>query len=280
MNESISIKDIAIGPEQPVFIVAEVGINHDGDFEAAKDLIKNAKDAGASAVKMQTYITEKRVPRNSPIFDILKRCELSFEQQKELFEFAEENQMIIFSTPFDDESVDFLASVDIPCYKIASFDLVNKKLLKKVAERNRPIIMSRGMANQKEIDLAVDIIKQAGTEYALLHCISAYPVADIQSLNLSTIGALAERYHCPVGFSDHTLDIDAAKYAVAVGATIIEKHFTYSRSAEGPDHAISTEPAEMKTLVDETKRIKEMLGQPVWRAVEAEADILQYRRES
>ncbi len=278
--ETIKINQSTIGAGHDVFVIAEVGINHNGDAKTAKQLIDEAHKAGVSAVKLQTYITEKRVPKGSPIFDILKKCELSFEVQRDLFAYGRGKGVEVFSTPFDAESVDFLASQNVGCYKIASFDLVNTQLLRKVAQTAKPVLMSRGMANQKEIDTAVAILKEHGAPVALLHCVSAYPVPDLKSLNLRTIQALAERYKCPVGYSDHTLGIEAVAYAVAAGACIIEKHFTLSRKSEGPDHGLSTEPAEMKAMVEEIKKVKTMLGEAVWQSVPAEKDILQYRRIS
>jgi N,N'-diacetyllegionaminate synthase len=263
-----------------VFVIAEIGINHGGDTDIARKLIDEAVVSGVSAVKFQTYITEKRVAKDSPIFDILKKCELSFDEERELFDYASEKGITAFSTPFDEESVDFLASVDSPCYKIASFDLVNKELLKKVAQIGRPVIMSRGMADQKEIDEAVEILNAGGVDIALLHCVSAYPVNSVSSLNLATIRALGDRYNCPIGFSDHTVGTEAAQYAVAAGANIIEKHFTLSREADGPDHALSTEPVEMKSMVAGIRRVKDMMGTAVWGSVPEEKDILKYRRVS
>ena len=261
-------------------IMCHPNINHNGDFNTAKGLIDEASQAGATAVKLQTYITEKRVSKDSPIFGILKQCELTFKDQEELFKYAGSKDIEIFSTPFDEESVEFLASINTPCYKIASFDLVNKKLLKKVAEQGRPVIMSRGMASQEEIDTSFNIVKDSGVDIVLLHCISAYPVPSHTSLHLDTINALKDRYNCPVGFSDHTMGIDAAKYAVAAGACVIEKHFTLSRASKGPDHALSTEPQEMKELVKGVGVVAEMMGKAVWSPVPAEKEILQYRRIS
>lgn len=280
MKDIIEISGKKIGSGQDIFVIAEIGINHNGNFDTAKKLIDEAKSSGAGAVKLQAYITEKRVAKDSPIFDILKQCELTFDQQKELFKYAHDKGIVIFSTPFDEESVDFLASINAPCYKIASFDIVNKRLLRKVAAQNRPVIISRGMANQQEIDTAINIMKDSGVDIVLLHCISAYPVPSHASLHLETIKALKMRYHCPVGFSDHTLGIDAAKYAVAAGASAIEKHFTLSRNSKGPDHSLSTEPKEMKGMIEGLRIVKEMMGEAVWSPVAAEKEILQYRRMS
>jgi sialic acid synthase SpsE len=276
----MKIRDRYIGEGYQPYVVAEIGINHNGDMEKAKELIDRAKWARASAVKLQTYITEKRVPKDSPIYSLLKQCELSFEQQENLFRYAREKEIEIFSTPFDDESVDFLTSVDTACFKIASFDVVNKKLLIKISEQGKPVIMSRGMANKQEIDKAVGILNDHKLDFALLHCISAYPVSSLTVLNLRTIQALKDRYGCTVGLSDHTIGIEAAKYAVAAGATIIEKHFTLSRKSEGPDHAISAEPEQLKELVDSTEFVHDIMGEAIWSSTEAESDILQYRRHS
>ena len=280
MKDIIELNGKRIGMGQAVFVIAEIGINHNGDFKTAKSLIDEAKAAGADAVKLQTYITEKRAPKGSPIFDILKKCELSFDHQKELFNYARDKDIEIFSTPFDEESVDFLASIKTPYYKIASFDIVNKKLLRKIAAQRKPVVISRGMANQEEIDTAVGIMKEVGAGIILLHCISAYPVDSYDSLHLDTIRALQERYNCPVGFSDHTLGIEAAKCAVAAGASVIEKHFTLSRSSKGPDHSLSTEPAGMRDMVNDIRTVTKMLGGPIWAPVPVEKDILQYRRVS
>lgn len=278
--DEISIGGVTVGDGHDVFVIAEVGINHNGDMDTARSLIDRAAWAGASAVKLQTYITEKRVSKDSPIFGILKQCELSFDQQRDLIAYAKERGIIVFSTPFDEESVAFLAEVAVPCYKVASFDIVNMRLLKAIVRQKRPTIVSRGMANQAEIDAAVALLREADVPFALLHCISAYPVPSLSDLHLRTIAALKERYGCPVGFSDHTIGIEAPPYAVASGASIIEKHFTLSRTLDGPDHAMSTEPEEFQRMVTMIRQAREMLGQPVTGPIEAEKGTLQYRRIS
>ena len=280
MDHTITINGKKIGEGCPIYVIAEIGINHNGQMNTAKELIDQAKGARTHAVKLQTYITEKRVEKDSPIYHLLKQCELTVDQQKELFFYAREKGIEIFSTPFDYESVDFLASIDAPCYKIASFDVTNTKLIEKISQQGKPVIMSRGMAVRKEIDQAASILKDHDIPFALLHCISAYPVSSLSVVNLKTIQALKDRYHCPVGFSDHTIGIEAGKYAVAAGATIIEKHFTLSKSADGPDHAISAEPEEMKKLVEAVQSVQEVMGTPLWSATEEEKAILQYRRYS
>jgi N,N'-diacetyllegionaminate synthase len=278
MMNNIQIGNQNVGEGSPIFVIAEVGINHNGDIGTAFELIDKAKWAGASAVKFQTYITEERVSVDSPIFDILKKCELSFDQQKELFDYANNNEILAFSTPFDTESVEFLDEVDTPCYKVASFDLVNLTLLNEIAQKNKPVIISRGMASMKEIDIAMEVLKANPT--VLLHCISAYPVPNHFSLNLSTIPALKQRYNSIIGYSDHTLDIEAAQFSVACGAKVIEKHFTLSQAMVGPDHLISSEPSQLKKLIERCKIVDEMMGSPAWESIEAEKDILQYRRKN
>ena len=280
MDHTITINGKKIGEGCPVYVIAEIGINHNGKMGTAKELINQAKGARAHAVKLQTYITEKRVEKDSPIYHLLKQCELSFDQQKELFFYAREKGIEIFSTPFDYESVDFLASINASCYKIASFDVTNTKLVEKISQQEKPVIMSRGMAVKKEIDLAAAILKDHNINFALLHCISAYPISSLSALNLKTIQALKDRYQCPVGFSDHTIGVKAGKYAVAAGAAIIEKHFTLSKKGEGPDHAMSAEPEEMKKLVDAVQFVQDVMGTPLWSATEEEKAILQYRRYS
>lgn len=280
MKKVIEINKRKIGNKNKVFVIAEIGINHDGNFENAKTLVDKAKTSGADAVKLQTYITEKRVPKDSPIFGILKKCELSFAEQERLFEYACSRKIGVFSTPFDDESVEFLASIGAACYKVASFDIVNKKLLEKVASKGKPLIISRGMANTKEVENALAIAGKHKADVALLHCISAYPVPKDASLNLRTINALKTRYGCPVGFSDHTLGIKAAKYAVFAGADIIEKHFTLSKKNDGPDHALSVEPQELSEMIDRIRDAERIMGGEARSAVPAEKEILQYRRVS
>ncbi len=277
--EEIKVSNMHIGQRYPAFIIAEVGINHNGSIENAMKLIDEAHKSGASSVKFQTYITEKRVERDAPIFDILKQCELSFKEQEKLFQYANEIGLVAFSTPFDDESVDFLSEIDTPLLKIASFDIVNKPLLEKVSNSNIPVIVSRGMASENELDLAFDLFSQKSVPIAILHCISAYPIQNLESINMSTISYLKDRYKCTTGFSDHTIGSAASICAVAMGAKVIEKHFTLDKNDEGPDHIMSADPKEMKEMVLGIRDVETMIGQPVNGPISEEKDILQYRRE-
>lgn len=279
-TESIHLGDRTIGDGHAVFVVAEVGINHNGDLKLALELLKKAKEADADAVKLQTYVTEKRVPKDSPIFHLLKSCELSYQEQSAVFSMGRELGLYVFSTPFDDEAIDFLEQQNVPLLKVASFDIVNKSLLTKMAAIKTPVIISRGMATREELESALRIFDDQSLPSAILHCVSAYPVKSDSDLNLSTIPYLRKQYQRPIGYSDHTLGIDAPVWAVAAGAQIVEKHFTLSTNMKGPDHAISADPLTLKKMVSNIHRIECALGEPVTGPLEVEKDILQYRRPS
>lgn len=275
----IVVDDRIIGDNYKTFIVAEIGINHGGDIELAKKLITAAIKNGADAVKFQTYITEKRVPKNDPLFPILKKCEFKKEETIEIFEFAQKKHIIFFSTPFDEESVDLLANLNVPLLKISSFDIVNKKLLEKAAKTHIPVVLSRGMANTNEIETALQIYKKYNTKYILLHCVSSYPTQH-KDANLNAIKILKEKYDCPVGYSDHTLGITVPVYAVAVGACVIEKHFTLDKTLKGPDHSISADPAEFKRMVRKIRDLELILGNGNIMMSDAEKKSIIYRRKS
>lgn len=282
-SKNIKIENILIGDGKPVFIIAEVGINHDGDIKKAIKLVRKAKDSGANAVKLQTYITEKRVPKDHEVFDILKQCELSHDDQKELFQLGKDINITIFSTPFDEESVDFLQEINNPVYKIASFDSVNTKLLNKVSSTNMPVIMSTGMTSLDELGAAWKALggKDDGTgcDLALLHCVSSYPLEDKRA-NLSIIHYLHSVHDGPVGYSDHTIGTEIPIYGVAAGASIIEKHFTLDSASEGPDHAMSADPQTLKDLVQKVRWIEEVLGKKDMRIRDVEEGSTAYRRSS
>ncbi|KKW24550.1 MAG: hypothetical protein UY74_C0014G0030 [Candidatus Kaiserbacteria bacterium GW2011_GWC2_52_8b] len=270
---------LGIGRDKPTFIIAEAGICHNGDMGIAMRMIDAAKKAGANAIKFQTYVTEKRVKAGSPIFDILKKCELSPENTKELKTYADSVGIIFFSTPFDVDSVFLLKKLGVQLMKIASFDLVNKQLLKAVASTKIPIIISRGMGNKKEIDEALAICKKAGVKFALLHCVSAYPTPK-DGANLRAVHTLLEAYECPIGYSDHTLDITACLHAVAAGATVLEKHFTLDKNMEGPDHKLSADPRELASLVAGVRDVEKMLGTGKIESLDVEKGTRMYRRPS
>lgn len=278
-RKTVTIAGTKIGDGHPTYVIAELGINHGGDMRVAHQLVTEAARAGANAVKLQTYITEKRVPKDSPIYGVLKAAELAPAQQAELFAAARKLGVTVFSTPFDEESVAALAKLGAPAFKIASFDIVNLKLLRAVAARRLPVVISRGMATKKELDRAVNLLVKAGCKCVILHCVSAYPTP-LDAANLGVIGSLRAVYDWPIGYSDHTLGIEAPAAAVAAGAVAIEKHFTLDKKAAGPDHALSADPADMRAMVAELRKVERMLGSNKLQVYDAERSTLQYRRPS
>ena len=246
-------------------------------------MIDTAKKSGADAVKLQSYITEKRVKKDSPIFDILKKSELTFDQQKSCFKFGRDLGLTMFSTPFDNDSIEFLESINCSIYKVASFDSVNKALLRKIGSTKKPVIMSTGMTNAKELNEARKSLggndDGSGCDLALLHCISSYPTPTTEA-NLSMIHLLKTLHNGPVGYSDHTIGSEIPITAVAAGAKIIEKHFTLDTSAEGPDHALSADPKIMKEMIDGVRRMEKILGSSEMKVREIEKSIVPFRRFS
>jgi len=212
------LKEFGFNTENRTYIIAEAGINHGGDLDMAMQLIESAARSGADSIKFQTYITEKRVPKEKKeLFDILKKCELSFENFAQLKNHAEKNNIEFFSTPFDEESIDFLESIKVKLYKIASFDVINHSFLRSIAKTGKPIIISTGMADSNEISGAYNILKQGTDKISILHCISSYPL-DPRNSDLATIYTLQNLYDCIIGYSDHTNDTETSIYAVAAGA--------------------------------------------------------------
>ena len=282
-DKLIKIAGFKVGTGMPVYVIAEVGINHDGDMEKAVQLIREAKKSGADAVKLQTYITESRVPKDHAVYGILKQCELSHAHQKELFDLGKDLEFTVFSTPFDDESVDFLESLDTPVYKIASFDSVNTQLLKKVSSTGKPIIMSTGMTSLEELGAAWTALggndDGTGCDLMLMHCVSSYPLEDTRA-NLSVISYLNSIHGGPVGYSDHTIGIKIPMLGVAAGATLIEKHFTLDVSSEGPDHGMSADPSTLSELVTGIRLVEKILGPREMGVRDAESDALSFRRPS
>lgn len=253
----------AIGPGEPPYVIAEISANHNGKYERAAELVERAKQAGADAVKLQTYTPDTMTLdsarpefaiREGPwagrtLYDLYGEAYTPWEWQPRLKELADEIGITLFSTPFDESAVDFLEAMEVPAYKVASFENTDLALLEKVAATGKPVIVSTGMASLAEIAESVECLRGACCrELALLRCCSAYP-APPHAMHLRTIGHLAETFDVVAGLSDHTLSSDAAIAAVALGASIVEKHFIGSRSDGGPDAAFSVEPDELAALV-------------------------------
>lgn len=258
------------------FFIAEIGINHNGKLSIAKKLIDIAKKIGAHAVKFQslkkeTLMIEKIYKNKKPDFyfdkkiksleDVMNRISLSEEKQKLLSNYCKKKKIIFSSTPLDLDSVDFLDSLNVPFFKVASMDLNNHVLLKKIAKKNKPIILSTGFSSIKEIKESLKCIKKVNKKIkvSLLHCISSYPPAD-KEVNLRNIITLRKKFNLPVGFSDHTKGTSACLGAISLGACVIEKHFTLNKEMKGWDHKISADPSDMTSIIKQSKRINVMLG--------------------
>lgn len=273
----MKIADFTIGLSSKPFIIAEMSGNHNRSLDRAKEIIKAAADTGAHAVKLQTYTADTMtINHKGGLFDITDKNSLWYgrnlyelyeeahtpwEWHKPLFDYAKELGIICFSTPFDETAVDFLEGLNVPCYKIASFENTDHPLLKKVAQTGKPVIMSTGIADISDIQESVQVLKSNGcSEIVLLKCTSTYP-ATPENTNLVTIPELQKIFpDCIIGLSDHTIGIGASIASVALGAKVIEKHFTLSRADGGVDSAFSMEPAEMKSLVIESERAFLALG--------------------
>ena len=283
-----------IGAGEPVFIVAEAGVNHNGDADLARRLVDAAAECGADAVKFQTFSVGALLTREAPKAgyqlettgpgesqrDMLARLTLGAETLAELGEHAAKCGLVFFSTPFDEASADVLEALGVALFKVPSGEITNLPLLRRVAGKGRPVIVSTGMATMEEVEEAVRAIREAGDPpLALLHCLSAYP-APAGEVNLRAMDALAARFGCPVGYSDHTLGIDIAVAAVARGAAIVEKHLTLDTSLPGPDHRASLAPPEFRAMVQAIRRVQSALGDGVKRAMPSEIDTRRVARKS
>ena len=275
-----NLNDYGFFTKNRTYVIAEIGINHRGDVEIAKKLIDSAHRAGVDAVKFQTYKTEKRAPKdNKDIFKILKELELPFDTFGELQRYSNQKNISFFSTAFDRESVEYLESIGVGIYKIASFDIVNHHLLREISKTNKTIILSVGMSNLDEINTAYNILKQGTNKIALLHCVSAYPNKEENSY-LSNIYELQRKFDCVIGQSDHTNDIKVPIYAVAAGAQVIEKHFKIDDDFECIDSAVSITELQMKKLVEEIRLLEKIFGNKNFNIKESEKVALQFRRFS
>lgn len=293
MNE-INIGSCRIGYNNPPFVIAEMSGNHNRSLEKALKIVEEAARTGANALKIQTYtpdtmtlnisegafgIADKNsLWRGSSLYDLYKEAYTPWEWHEPIFKRCEELGLICFSTPFDETAVDFLETLNVPCYKIASFENIDIPLIRKVAATKKPIIMSTGMATLGELEEAITAAKEAGCkDIILLKCTSSYP-ANPENSNIRTIPHMAQLFNCQIGLSDHTLGTGAAVGAVALGATVIEKHFTLSRSEGGVDSAFSMEPHEMRDLVEQARNAWQALGEIKYGPTEKEKASLQFRR--
>ena len=274
MVETVEIAGRKIGVNRPCFIIAEVGVNHNGDLHMAVDLIDAASQVGADAVKFQTFTVDRLVTREAPKaeyqkqttdaaesqYEMLRRLELSPAAHRELMDYCRGKGLLFLSTPFDEESADLLEELGIAAYKVSSGEITNLPLLAHVARKNKPMIISTGMANLSEVESAVLAVQTAGNhEFVLLHCVSSYP-ANPADANLRAMHTMRKAFNVPVGYSDHTSGIEVAIAAVALGACVIEKHLTLDTSLPGPDHQASLEPNEFARMVKGVRIIEVALG--------------------
>ncbi|MBI4056119.1 MAG: N-acetylneuraminate synthase [Elusimicrobia bacterium] len=293
-KNKIAIGTRWIGPGESTFIIAEAGSNHNGDVELGKRLIEAAKAAGADAIKFQKFFTEELVLPDAPKaryqiattgskenqFQMLKHLELGKSEFQILVTHAQKTGILFFASVFDHPSVDFMMGLGTPAIKIGSGDTNNLPLIQKAAKTGLPILLSTGMSILEEIDAAIACIEQTGNEQVLLfHCVSSYPTP-YSSTNLRIMETLRKRYPYPIGYSDHTLGITAPLAAVALGAVSIEKHFTLDKKLAGPDHSMSIDPDELKTLVSEIRNVEQTLGHSEKEVLEVERDILSVARKS
>ncbi len=269
--------------EDKVFIIAEAGVNHNGDIDLAKKLVDAAIDAGADAVKFQSFKAEKLVTVNAQKadyqknntgngnqYEMLKKLELSYEQHVILKRYCEDKNILFLSTPFDFESVDLLEGLNIKIYKISSSDLNNLPFLRYIAKLNKPMIVSTGMATLGEVESAVGAIKACGNNnISLLHCTTNYPTS-YEDVNLKAMVTMAEAFKLSVGYSDHTLGIEVPIAAVAMGARIIEKHFTLDKGMGGPDHRASLEPHELKHMISSIRNVEKSMGDGIKKCSKSE----------
>jgi len=285
--KSIKIKNFTIGPKSPVFVIAEAGINHNGSLNIAKKMVDVAKKANASCVKFQTHIAEKEMIKTNltpgniskkSLWDIIKNCELTFEEEKKLQLYCKERKILFLSTPFSIDAIDRLEKLKIPAFKIGSGELTNLPFLKHLASKKKPVILSTGMSTINEIKKATTLFKSNKIPLAILQTTSTYP-SDYSDIKLGLIEKFMKKFDVPVGVSDHSIGIYTALGAVAKGACIVEKHFTLDKNMPGPDQKMSLNPHELSELVKGCNAVFQALGDSKV-ILKKEQPILNFARES
>jgi N-acetylneuraminate synthase len=293
-GERIMIGNRAVGPSEPPLVIAEMSGNHNQSVRRALEIVDAAAEAGAHGIKLQTYTADtmtldfaegaffiddpNSLWRGRTLYDLYQEAHTPWDWHEPILERCRERGVLFFSTPFDATAVEFLESLNVPAYKIASFENTDLALIRKVAATGKPMIMSTGMATLAELDEAVGAARETGCrDLILLKCTSTYP-ATADNTNIVTIPHMRQLFGCQVGLSDHTMGVGVAVAGVALGATVIEKHFTINRAAGGVDAAFSIEPGEMKALVQETKSAWQALGTVRYGPTEAERGSLRFRR--
>ena len=291
MRKKIQIGENCIGKDQPTYIVAEMSANHNMDFERAKAIIKSAAESGADAIKIQTYTPDtitiesdkpafrtKGIWEGRTLYELYGKAYTPWEWQAELQSYAHDCGIEFFSSPFDLTSVDFLEDLDVPVYKVASFEINDIPFIRKIAKTGKPIIVSTGIAYLEDIDLAVrTCLEEGNNQVVLLKCISSYP-APYENMNLNVIPNMMQTFDCICGLSDHSMGTEIAVAAVALGAKVIEKHFTLCRADGGEDSQFSMEPHEFKTMVQQIRNVEKALGRVTYELNDAQVDSRIYSR--
>lgn len=292
--QDIKIADFTIGKDYPPFVIAELSGNHNQSLDRALELVDKAAEAGAHAIKLQTYTADTltidvshgeffisdpdSLWEGKSLYSLYQEAYTPWEWHKEIMERSGSHGMLCFSTPFDDSAVDLLEELNVPAYKVASFENNHLPLLKRIAQTGKPVIMSTGISTLESLELSVQTLRENGCkELILLKCTSTYP-ATPENTNILTIPHMSELFDCHVGLSDHTLGVGVAVASVALGARVIEKHFTLSRAEGGVDAAFSMEPHEFRALIDETDRAFEGLGKVKYGILEKEKKSLTFKR--
>lgn len=295
-NMAFSIGGRPVGPGHPCYVIAEAGSNHNRDLDTAYRLIDAAAEAGADAVKFQTYTAEGLYSRQTPdmrylkeqglvgeresVYELIKRVEIPWEWHADLARHAADAGIAFFSTPFEEAAVDLLQELDVPAYKIASYEVNHLPLIERAARTGKPLLISTGMASLGDIERALDTANGAGAgDLLLMHCAINYPPR-FEDLNLRAITTLSDAFRIPIGWSDHTMGHTADVVAVALGACAVEKHFTLSRNQPGPDHPFALEPHELRDMVQAIRETEAALGSSVKRVTEAESEMFRLGRRS
>lgn len=283
----LKINDRLLGPGNPVYIIAEMSANHCQDFDLAAKIIETAKESGADAVKLQTYTpdtitidcrSENFIFQGRTLYELYKDAYTPWEWHPRLKEIAHKLNIDLFSSPFDPTAVDFLEKMNVPVYKLASSEIIDIPLIRKIARTGKPVILSTGMATKEEIASAIKALRrEKNNQIVLLKCTATYPAVP-EEMNLKTIPQLAEVFNVLVGISDHTLGNEASLAAVALGGAVIERHFTLSRENKSPDAEFSLEPHEFRAMVDSVRKLEKSLGTVTYGPVGREAISIKYRR--
>ena len=294
MVNAINIAGRMVGLSRPCFIIAEIGVNHDGEMKKACQLVDVAVEAGADAVKFQTFVASRLASSIAPKADyqmettsreesqveMLRRLELSPQDHRELIGYCRQKNILFMSTPFDEDSADLLDELKVSVFKVPSGEITNLSFLDHVARKGKPMIVSTGMATLGEVESAVRAVEHAGNEQiVLLHCVSSYPACE-RDVNLRAMQTMADAFRVPVGYSDHTLGIEVALGAVALGACVIEKHVTLDRTLSGPDHRCSLDPEEFSVLVRGIRKVEKALGDGIKKPVPMEMAVAAVARKS